>query len=94
MEKNTAGIVDLNQFRQYVDHCDLSEEEKTALLEDLWSIVQSFVDEAWGLCPTQHFANDNQQNTTGKPLEMLDYPHADNSTEPTASQAETITKER
>jgi hypothetical protein len=89
MEKKDSATVDLTQFRQYVDHCDLSEEQKTALLEDLWSIVQSFVDEAWGLCPVQYLANDNQQKSGLKTLEMLDYSHADNSSEPAASQAKT-----
>ncbi len=46
--------VDLKQFLSYVEHCDLSEAEKLALLEDLQSIMSSFADDAWGLCPTQH----------------------------------------
>jgi len=89
MEKKAAASVDLNQFRQYVEHCDLSDEQKMALLEDLWSIVQSFVDEAWGLCPTQFAANENQQNTTVKALEMLDYPHADNASDKASPQEKT-----
>jgi len=76
--------VDLNQFLPYVEHCDLSEEQKLALLEDLWSIMSSFADEAWGLCPTQHFANDNEAFSGIKPLNTVEYLHADNANEPLA----------
>ncbi len=85
MQRKSAATVDLDPFRQYVAHCDLSEAEKTELLEDLWSIIQSFVDEAWGTCPTQHIANDNQQQkATDKELKLLDYLDANNSQETTA----------
>lgn len=74
--------VDLKQFLPYVEHCDLTEEQKLALLADLWSILSSFVDEAWGLCPTQHFANDNERFSRIKTLNTIEYPHADNANEP------------
>lgn len=64
---------DFEKFRQYVDHCDLTEEQKLAVLQDLWSILESFVDEAWGLCPTQQFANDNVQISTVNTLNMIEY---------------------
>ena len=73
--------IDLKQFLPYVEHCDLSEEQKLALLEDLRSILSSFVDEAWGLCPTQNFANDNERISGIKPLIPIEYPHADNASE-------------
>jgi hypothetical protein len=62
--------LDLEKFRQYVDHCDLTDEQKIEVLRDLWSIMESFVDEAWGLCPTQQFANDNEQISTHKRMNM------------------------
>ena len=74
--------IDLKQFLPYVEHCDLSEEQKLALLEDLRSILSSFVDEAWGLCPTQNYANDNERISGIKPLIPINYPDADNSNEP------------
>lgn len=82
MKGNTLMPIDLKQFLPYVEHCDLSEEQKLALLEDLRSILSSFVDEAWGLCPTQNFANDNERISGIKPLIPIKYPDADNSNEP------------
>lgn len=70
--------IDLKQFLPYVEHCDLSEEQKLALLEDLCVILASFVDEAWGLCPTQIYANDNARFSGVKPLKNIEYLHADN----------------
>jgi hypothetical protein len=82
---------EIEPYLQYLEHCDLSREEKLALLEDLWSIMQSFVDEAWGLCPTQHIANDNHAaaahlNSINE-LKMLDYMHAANTNSPPSPSA-------
>jgi len=33
---------DLDKYRKYIDHFDLSEENKTALLEALWKITGSW----------------------------------------------------
>jgi len=74
--------VDLKQFLPFVEHCDLTEAQKLELLADLWSIMESFADEAWGLCPTQNFANDNERFSGIKPLNTIEYSHADNANEP------------
>lgn len=73
--------LDLKQFLPLVKHCDLTEDEKLAVLEDLHAILSSFVDEAWGLCPTQNFANDNDRFSSVTPLNSLEYSHADNANE-------------
>lgn len=78
--------VDLKQFLPFVEHCDLSEAQKLELLADLWSIMESFADEAWGLCPTQHFANDNERFSGIKPLKPIDYTYADNANEPLSGE--------
>ena len=74
--------VDLKQFLPFVEHCDLTEEQKLAVLADLWSIMESFADEAWGLCPTQHFANDNARFSSIKSLNTIEYLIAANANEP------------
>lgn len=43
----------IEDYRQYVDRFDLSEEQKVELIETLWRIVQTFVDQAFGLLPVQ-----------------------------------------
>lgn len=78
--------VDLKQFLPHVEHCDLSEADKLALLEDLWSIISSFADEAWGLCPSQNIANDNVRFSGIKPLISLESLDADNSNEQAAGE--------
>ncbi|MFQ5443813.1 MAG: hypothetical protein ACE5EK_04265 [Nitrospinales bacterium] len=45
--------LDLNKYRKYVDDFDLTEEEKTELIQTVFSIMESFVDQAFGLHPVQ-----------------------------------------
>lgn len=73
---------DLRQFLPHLAHCDLSEEQKLEILADLWSIMGSFADEAWGLCPTESSANDNAQFSRIKSLNTIKSKPADNANEP------------
>ena len=54
---NAIGISmsfpDIDKYRAHVNHFDLSEEQKTELLRDLWRIMEGFVDQAFGLDPVQ-----------------------------------------
>lgn len=72
----------LKQFLPYVEHCDLTEAQKLELLADLWSIMESFADEAWGIVAKNDFANDNEQFARIKPLNTIDYTHAENANAP------------
>jgi hypothetical protein len=45
--------LDINKYRKYVDDFDLTEEQKTELLQTVWSIMESFADSAFGLHPVQ-----------------------------------------
>lgn len=66
--------VNIEKYRQYVDHCDMTEEQKVAFLETLWSIMESFVDDAWGITPA---ANDNErsddENSSSNIMKLIDY---------------------
>jgi hypothetical protein len=44
---------DFDKYRHYVDGFDLSETQKRELVQIVWSIMESFVDQAWGLHPVQ-----------------------------------------
>lgn len=45
--------VDLATYQSYLDETDLSEEDKRALIEVLWSIIASFVEMGFGVHPVQ-----------------------------------------
>lgn len=45
--------VDWDRYGQYLEESDLSDAEKRAFLETLWSIVVSFVDLGFGVHPVQ-----------------------------------------
>lgn len=39
---------DIETYRKYVDHFDISEEEKIEFIHTVWNIMESFVDRAFG----------------------------------------------
>ena len=45
--------LDCNRYRHYVDRFDMPEEQKDALLQQVWAIMGSFVDRAFGHAPEQ-----------------------------------------
>ncbi|MBA2125654.1 hypothetical protein DLM45_05375 [Hyphomicrobium methylovorum] len=81
-ERKRRMTTDLRQFLPYVEHCNLTEAQKLELLADLWSIMESFADEAWGIVEKNDFANDNDQFSRIKSLNTIDYMHADNANAP------------
>lgn len=46
--------LDMNKYWKYVDEFDLTEKQKVELLQSVWSIMESFVDTAFGLHPAQN----------------------------------------
>lgn len=44
---------DFDKYRHYVDGFDLTENEKKEFVQIVWSIMESFVDQAWGVHPVQ-----------------------------------------
>lgn len=56
VEKSTlpALTIDWELYGKYLDESDLSDADKQAFIETLWSIVVSFVDLGFGVHPVQH----------------------------------------
>lgn len=44
---------DIQKYRRYVDHFDLTEEQKVELIRTVWRIMESFVHRAFGVDPVQ-----------------------------------------
>jgi hypothetical protein len=53
--------LNLDKYRPYLDGFDLTDEQKTAMIEALWAIAESVTDLAYGVHSTQliDVANDN-----------------------------------
>ena len=69
---------DLNRYRPFLDGYDWPEEQKTEALTELWKIMSSFVDRAFGQAPEQQlklggFGNQrkSQGASAAKQLESL-----------------------
>jgi len=54
---NLIMTPDFNKYRHYTDGFDLTEIQKQELMQTVWSIMESFVDQAWGLHPVQQCTN-------------------------------------
>lgn len=53
--------VDFERYQRYLDEEDLSEAEKQAFVEALWSIVLNFVDLGFGVHPLQKVCGQNPE---------------------------------
>ena len=64
--------LDINKYRKYVDDYDLTEEQKSEMLNSIWSIMESFVDKAFGLHPVQQCQKDFPENDLQSPAEIVE----------------------
>ncbi len=55
---------DLEKYRPHVEGYDLTESQKTELLETLWGIMEAFADRAFGLHPAQQILKEKNKNGT------------------------------
>lgn len=51
---------DINKYLPMLDGMDLSHEQKIELIHDLWHIMESFVDHAFGIHPEQFITKKNR----------------------------------
>lgn len=49
---------DWEDWREYLDDCDIPDDQKRELIETLWAIVTGFVDLGFGLNPTQQICGE------------------------------------
>ena len=54
--------VDVERYQSYLDGTDMTDEQKQAFIEALWSIVVSFVDLGFGVHPLQEVCGQNGEN--------------------------------
>ena len=68
--------LDLDKYRPYVDGFDLSEAQKDELIHTLWTIMEAFADQAFGLHPAQQIpaslmADDSTAEADGVDLDRI-----------------------
>lgn len=65
--------LDLNKYRPYLDGFDLTEDQKTAMIEVLWSIAEAVTDLAYGVHSSQiiQTANDNDSTNNISVIEFF-----------------------
>ncbi len=65
--------LDLNKYRPYLDGFDLTDTQKTAMIEALWSIAEAVTDLAYGVHSSQiiQTANDNDSSSDFSVIEFF-----------------------
>lgn len=63
---------DIDKYLPMLDGMDLSKEQKIELIHDLWNIMQSFVDRAFGVHPLQQLRNKNLNSDLQESILRLD----------------------
>jgi len=66
--------LDLDKYRPYLDGFDLTEDQKTAMIEALWSIAEAVTDLAYGVQSSQliQAANDNDSSSNINVIEFFE----------------------
>ena len=66
--------LDISKYRKYVDDFDLKEEQKVELLKTVWSIMESFVDKAFGKHPVQLCQKHHPEKDLQSPVKAVKSP--------------------
>ena len=58
--------LNIKKYQHYIDHLDLTQRQKEQFIKTVWGMMESSVDQAFGLHPVQqirgYVANDNLQS--------------------------------
>lgn len=63
---------DIDKYLPMLDGMDLNKEQKIELIHDLWHIMQSFVDRAFGMHPLQQLRNKTLNSDLQESILRLD----------------------
>ena len=64
--------LDIEKYRHFAARYDLSEEEQTELIQQLWGMLESFVDQAFGRHPHQQCGRRIEFNDLQASVESLE----------------------
>ena len=64
--------LDIEKYRHYVAEFDLSPEEQAELIRNVWTVLESFVDQAYGRHPHQHCRRNLEFKDLQDPIDLLE----------------------
>ncbi len=64
--------LDVEKYRPFLAEYNLSWQEETKLIQTLWTILESFVDHAYGINPIQQCGRALEHNDLQSPIESLE----------------------
>lgn len=63
---------DIEKYRKYVDHFDISEEHKIELINIIWNMMENFVDRAFGADSVQICLGENTEKNVRESMVVID----------------------
>lgn len=69
---------DLDQYLQYFEGLDLTPRQKMELLQELWKVIEMFVDLGFGIEATQYVLQMNQMNPSKQAKDSVGFNHNQN----------------
>ena len=73
--QKTHGLhmpLDIEKYRHFVSRYDLSPDEQTELIQNVWTILESLVDQSYGRHPHQQCGRCLEHNDLQGPVESLE----------------------
>ena len=64
--------LDIEKYRHCLAGFDLSPEEQAELIRNVWAVLESFVDQAYGRHPNQHCRQNLKINDLQNPIGLLE----------------------
>ena len=68
--------LDVQKYLKLVEDLDLTEAQKVDLIKTVWAVVESFVDQAFGVHPVQLCRADSKRKTLKKQNSNVKYKHS------------------
>ena len=74
-ERNVKMRPDINKYLPMLDGYDMNHEQKVQFIHDLWHVMESFVDQAFGVHPVQQVGNKKSKRDLQDTMQTIESPH-------------------
>ena len=65
-------LLDIKKYIHHIDQLDLSRTQKEEYMRTVWGLMESFVDQKFGLHPVQHCRESVENNSLQSPVNGID----------------------
>lgn len=74
-ERNVKMRPDIKKYLPMLDGYDMNHEQKVQFIHDLWHVMESFVDQAFGVHPVQQVGDENTKLDLQGTMQTIESSH-------------------